>query len=332
MKIFFIPFLLVFMSQAAFSESEGGNSSGGGDLALCKSTDANAFEGLYSLDYLATFRSSNDNQDIIPIKTWEQSKQRVLGLLKAKSPMLAGSFQNFLNSMSNFDDYSKLRIWEESSFGLVDIKDEKLFGQLPKNCYIEGEDGGSKLIQAVIRTQRPNLLTYEFADPYFKELKEKRPLQYSFLIVHEWLRDFTEDVQNIRRLNRIIHSDFLEKSGASDLDNIVSSFKLTPLPELRLGHYESDQPGCSADVFWYNPNPTFLKFTIFFPEGCGKEYQGYMMLHNYFDCTYDAEGAHVCTQDDPRNQITGLSILNDRTFLPSFSGVPGLEFHWIKDK
>ena len=46
----------------------------GGDLAHCKASNDNSFNGLYSLDYLLTFNRRNNNDDIVKIENWELRK------------------------------------------------------------------------------------------------------------------------------------------------------------------------------------------------------------------------------------------------------------------
>ena len=78
----------------------------------CKKDPSNSFDGLYSLDYLLTFR--DDNKDIVQVNSLEESLARISTILKAKAPMLLESFEDFVIHIRNTDDYSKKRIWEKA--------------------------------------------------------------------------------------------------------------------------------------------------------------------------------------------------------------------------
>ena len=204
---FLIPLIVALPTFAGDSKGNGG------DVVNCTRSESNSFEGQYSLDYILGYRASNENADIVNAQSWEASKQRILLLLEQKSAYLAKSFKNFLEHSENFNDFTKKRVWDESSFGLVDLKDENIRRKLPNNCGINkavGDLNNIELVQAVTRRIHNDKVVYEFDYRVYHHLKTLMPLQFSFLMVHEWLWDITNDPWQIRRLNRIFHSTELE--------------------------------------------------------------------------------------------------------------------------
>jgi hypothetical protein len=178
----------------------------GGDAVLCRDANGSPFKGYYSLDYLLTFDTRTDNRDVTPAFTWEESRDRIQALLDAKHPDLAYSFRSFVADMDNSFDYSRHRIWHEAGFGLVDVKDERIIRKLPANCYDLRADGSIQITQAVIQEQRPDLFVFDFDPAVYDEFKRLAPLQFSFLMVHEWLWEWTDDVHVVRDANRFLHS------------------------------------------------------------------------------------------------------------------------------
>ncbi len=73
------------------------------------------------------------------------------------------------------------------------------------------DDLAIDVMQTVIRTERLDATIYEFDPKILSEFIEFAPLQYSFLLVHEWLWDLTQDVQIIRDINRFLHSEAAQK-------------------------------------------------------------------------------------------------------------------------
>jgi Leucine-rich repeat (LRR) protein len=175
----------------------------GGDLAYCNPVSENEFSGYYSLDYLATLSSSSGSR-LRQVSSWEESRHAIAALLREKAPELSPSFENFLAHLDNHDDFSQQRIWLESIYGLVDLKDEMLLQSLPQNCLDQGNH--PQLVQAVVRQLKDDFIIYNFDADILTELRRSKPLQYSFLMLHEFLWDLSMDVRANFRINRFLHS------------------------------------------------------------------------------------------------------------------------------
>ncbi|HEX4926262.1 MAG TPA: hypothetical protein VFV50_19365, partial [Bdellovibrionales bacterium] len=196
-------FMVLFASQAFASGGAVGN---GGDAVVCRPSSQNKFNGYYALDYLAKYQS---NLDAVPAASIEQALNRIEAGLHAKLPELWPSFREFRNNVFNTRDFTRKHIWEEAAFGLVDLKDEALVERLPENCR-----AGDKIavVQAVIR-QPPSVaglpeykVKYKFVPQVTEALRRQNPVQLSFLIVHEWLWDFSKNVDRNRVINYLLHS------------------------------------------------------------------------------------------------------------------------------
>ncbi len=179
----------------------------GGDLIECGHEPNSEFQGRYSLDWLATYRRSTANSDLIAERDWQSVLGDIGQRLLEVAPEAGSRFESYRQMIFN-QDPAKLRIWEEASFGLVDIKDEQLSHILPPNCV--RPDGKLAIIQTVIRTTSTQInentpVFYRYSPDALESVRD-RPLQISFLMVHEFLWDLSNDVQRNRSAVRYLHS------------------------------------------------------------------------------------------------------------------------------
>ncbi len=208
--------LFFFLPAFGFAGGAVGN---GGDSVECTYSAANDFNGTYALDYLLTYKESNQNSDIVKVTSLDESIQRIKKLLQEKVPELSDSFDEFMKLVRN-EDISLPRFWEEAPFGLVDIKDENIINFVPMNCR---QNGDVKIVQTIIRLNPMNTglekykLVYKYVPSIFQRLYTQAPLQLSFLLVHEWLWDLSHHVEKNRRLNRFIHSKEFESLSREQL-------------------------------------------------------------------------------------------------------------------
>ncbi|MEQ1877006.1 MAG: hypothetical protein ABL958_10200, partial [Bdellovibrionia bacterium] len=218
--------LLVFaaVSQPAWS-GEGGLVGNGGDVIECKAAVGRPFAGIYSLDYILTYQASNQNSDIQQPPSLQASIKRIRGILAAKLPELIFGFDSFTWFYRNTKVMNAARFWEEAPFGLVDIKDEKIVGLVPPNCQ---NSGVLKIQQAIVRQFSPGvpslheMVVYKYAPSVLDHVEKNLPLQASFLFIHEWLWDFSRDVEKNRRINRLIHSSEFDRLSSADLRDIFT--------------------------------------------------------------------------------------------------------------
>jgi len=198
------------------SISYAGQETHGGDTVTCRAPRANEANtiaaGDYTLDYLLTYQAStheNAENDIEVVESWEESANRLMQVFRSVGDYFGDAFEDFVTSLENHSDYSQNRIWEQAAFGLTDIKDESFLRLLPSNCMTQDRDGSMKarIRQAVLRTENSSgLVIYQYDRPFLGQFKSAAALQYSFLMVHEFLRDFVQDAEVIKRVNRFVHS------------------------------------------------------------------------------------------------------------------------------
>ena len=200
MKYFLLfPFFLLFQN---FAIAGGFTVNNGGDAVVCRpAPQMNQLNGYYSLDFMALFRA-----DFPPVQTRSvaDSLHRIEKILFEKLPELAPSFSEFIGTLFNETQYFQPRIWEKAAYGLVDLKDENFVSIVPANCQ---QNGRLMIVQAVIR-QDPSALglpkdkvLYRYVPEVIQYLIRTNPLQLSFLLVHEWLWDFSDNVERNRRIN-----------------------------------------------------------------------------------------------------------------------------------
>lgn len=139
-----------------------------------------------------------------------------LQLLKKHAPQLGASFEDFLYLKFNVYEEEQ-RVWlpiENKDF--IDIKDEKV-EFLNESCDI--------VFQQVIRLPIDGKIYY-FYDPAHLIIFQgaSNSLVQSFLTIHEWLWDFTQDVETIRLVNWFLHSqdarEFSTEEFRDHLDRI----------------------------------------------------------------------------------------------------------------
>ena len=212
-----VSVLILSVSATCFAGDFGpGN---GGDLAHCKASNDNSFNGLYSLDYLLTFNRRNNNDDIVKIENWEQSSQRLLKIFKEYLPYYYKSFKNYIKHVGNFNDYSASHIWLDYPGKLIDIEDESLIRKIPENC----QEKNNQVFQAVIRKYESNQIQYEIDGELYDRL-ERSPLQYSFLMIHEYLWQLFENSRQIRSFNRVLHSNIFEIESKYEILETIGRF------------------------------------------------------------------------------------------------------------
>jgi hypothetical protein len=256
----------------------------GGDVAYCKNSETNKFTDFYAVDFLVTYDSANPMTEATD---WKASQVRILKQLKRLNTQLHESFKNYLKDLDKKPSENSKRLWQPSSFGLSTLSDEALIGNLPENCKHEDSNGKTRLLQTVIRSipkadelsvstkvsidpadpAAPAMVKYDYNKSMMEWLKSQRPVQYSFMIVHEWLWDFTKDINSVRTLNALIHSEELENISADDFIQkfIGLSFRLHS--QLKIGSFE-DKQKCEINI---NKDPEDKAQFFIDWKNCSKE-------------------------------------------------------------
>jgi hypothetical protein len=186
----------------------------GGDVLRCGS------DGLFSLDYLLTEGSRVTPSNLPAPQTVQQSLNRIEWLLAQKVPTLLASFREHVRLLKNHD-FTQTAVWEEAANGLINIQDEEIVNLLPANCL--NTEGKAELIQAIIRefwvfSGRPEGKTlFKYVPQIYAELETQKPLQLSFLLVHEWLWSISQNVDRNRRVGHFLHSNAFEQMSPAQV-------------------------------------------------------------------------------------------------------------------
>jgi hypothetical protein len=194
----------------------------GGDAVQCGYSDFPPKPGFYSLDYLLTY--DPEATPLYEVKSLNESLSRLNAIMKEKLPELHPSFEIFMRNFLN-RDMKKTHLWQPAQFGLIDVKDENMIAQLPPMCRVSANK--ASLIQAVLRqtpayTRMPSHIVFSFDKNVLKQMDDELPLQLSFLLVHEWLWEYSQHVVTNRMVNRLLHSRDFEKMSR---DQILNFFK-----------------------------------------------------------------------------------------------------------
>jgi hypothetical protein len=231
MKTLMMIFVAILISLPAFA---GGVIVGnGGDVLRCGT------DGLFSLDYLLTEGARTAPSNLPQPQSLQQSLDRIARLLQEKVPTLAPSFREHVRLLKNHD-FTQSAVWEEAANGLIDIQDEEIVSLLPANCL--NPDGKAQLIQAIIRefwvfSGRPEGKTlFKYVPQVYNEMESEKPLQLSFLIVHEWLWSHSQNVDRNRRVGHFLHSQAFEQMSSQQVIAQLQGMGLLI-------------PGVAADVF-----------------------------------------------------------------------------------
>jgi hypothetical protein len=211
--------------------SGGGIVGNGGDSVRCVPSPDNFLEGYYNLDYVLTLANFKDDDQLVPVISWQDSKQRLAALIHEKIPELELSFSNFVESLAGVDKTAPTshREWIPVQGGLVTLRDEGNTSRVPRNCWrgsFLNDMGELFLIQTVVRREKPEAIEYWYRDFITQKFLAKNPSQFSFLVIHEWLWDFTLNAEVNRRVNRFFHSSDFETMTSAQVHSRLQQIGL----------------------------------------------------------------------------------------------------------
>lgn len=201
MKIFFLVLILIF-SQFSFAGIDQGN---GGNIIYCPKQKKNL-----SLDYVLA--SYNFGRDVVIFDTQDidASMARISKLINEKLPELGPSFSEFVKYLYNEKNPTLPYYWKKSLSPLSNTNDQNI-GQLPIYCMTTKSEP-VEIHQAVIRTDNSAAveklnIVFEFDQDYLTLLDGQ---QMSFLYVHEWLWNISDNVVKNRNFNYLLHSTLFD--------------------------------------------------------------------------------------------------------------------------
>ncbi len=218
---------LLFIAEA----HAGGLVGNGGHSIFCERRPGSPLAGFYNKDYLYSSAKNpgNSEVDLFPVASWDASAERIGSVITRHLPELSASFTNFRHFVFRKPDGNEIegeiRWWvsvEEEFPQPIKLEDYGVPGPyFPENCLTTKTEkhviDGVEFIVVVsavvphktvdrtvlIDQKDTRLVLYRYSPRLVDQLN---PMNLSFLMVHEWLWDFTNDAAVNERVNRFIHS------------------------------------------------------------------------------------------------------------------------------
>lgn len=182
-------------------QAEGGVAGGGGNSILCNDGK------YYSYDFILTQKTKGKiNPAFANMEDPMQMVKRIANIMALKVPAMAESLNDFILGLQSSEfDMGIGRIWIAGLNPLAPLGDESRL-RIPSMCL--NSKGEPKIYQTVIRTKNEfNIIQYNYDERQIMELHRNGPIQVSFLYIHEWLRDYTEDATVILNIVRMLHEE-----------------------------------------------------------------------------------------------------------------------------
>jgi hypothetical protein len=231
---------LLFVSSAR-ADNLGNDVGGGGDGIYCTRSGYNPLNGFYMLDYVLMrdpgfgerrwpispdFDSMHDYHEVL---NWIQTH------LDQKLPRLGPHFREYRASLF-VDNQGAKRIWKPFPYldRLYDQGLDRQWFEQPNeiafpSMRLPGNSRAEDILQlAILFKKEDGSYLYAYVPDLVKRLATQSPVQVSFLIVHEWLRDFTNDAIVIRRVNRILHTTAMDEKTPGQLRRLLRSIGFVP--------------------------------------------------------------------------------------------------------
>jgi hypothetical protein len=238
----------VWAQNGGLNISFGGTVENGGNSVFCAKHDmgedgvgiqppglpVNSYGSYYVLDYARAIKKGWKPSDFAKVASWIEAHERVERILRDVSPRLQSTFEDFVDSTKQLEfplegaPKSFRRKWVEidsSSYEIVDVKR----GYAPPSCIItviqESIDPNLKgsiltfrgYLRTVTRKQMGNTVEYSYLRGMLKHWEQESPLQYSMLLIHEWLWDHTKKLEVNQSVNAFLHSKEVERMSSREI-------------------------------------------------------------------------------------------------------------------
>lgn len=209
-----LPLLLFFLVSISAQARGGGSTDvGNGGMSIeCASSPS-----FRSYDYFVTQHEMRNSFTVNLTLTPAESLQRIRALIATKLPAFAASFDEFVGQIQNTDP-SKHYLW---------IKTDELkpidFDALIDDFHRYGIDpcpsgyGSDDLVQVIVRETQPTPQGSQVIFHYdTHNYSHTTGVQRSFLLVHEWLWNFTDSIASNRRADWLLHSAWFDGVSSED--------------------------------------------------------------------------------------------------------------------
>lgn len=195
-------------TKVALAGERGGN---GGDIVKCVENGIASYRVLDSVVI--------EENSLYTLKVYKDSEKAFAQIYKKLDetyPLLARSFSEFLlNYQGKPRLNSVMPLWTKGR--LDQIQDENLKSLVPSHCDADP-------IQTVSLFKKPTPMYYY--DPSLMDLIRNQKDEFSWLMIHEWLRLFIDDSHQIRLVNGFFHSEEFLASDESAILDVFTRFGL----------------------------------------------------------------------------------------------------------
>lgn len=201
----------------------------GGDVIFCRTSSENGFHGDYALDFVLT----HDNARHPNFETADEYLDRVESILAEKLPALGISFSQFRRTIM-INDNANARVWlPTNQVQLSELHSDRgsNFFDPPANCK---DETGRYLVKQLIRREVLQVenfgkrkIFYHYDAMTLESLKQFRPLQFSYMMVHEWLWDFVRHEWINRKINHLLQTDALQNLNIKQLLRFLASMGIS---------------------------------------------------------------------------------------------------------
>ncbi len=271
----FLISLVILAAPASHVHAFGGEVGNGGDVISCAQTGV-VKKQLYALDYLLASPSK-------PLATFDVLN-RVFETVRVRHPSLSTNLYRFIEELKS-QKLTGTNVWSPVHFGLSDIEDEMIVEKLPPTCGV-GPAATKQWQQAVVQSQVGSKRYYKYDADLLTEL-EAAPLQYSMLLVHEWLWQFADNALQVRLANQFLHEQGTSQLSAFEFTKFLTDIGLL-LPvvpatagyliktevnrggQLRDRKFDRERPGLYQPVFLRITNHSSLEYEVRMDIGNGR--------------------------------------------------------------
>jgi hypothetical protein len=185
----------------------------------------------FSLDYVKARKSGMGKDQFSDPLSWKESRERIEKILLTATPRLLETFQHFLLSTNEIDlslnlsvlGQNPTRRWSPSNTELTFRESKK---NIFPECGFRYTVGGAtvhflvfqrSIIRVAKNWEQGQSLHYFYNQNALNGLLENSPLQYSFLMVHEWLWDHTRSSDVNHRVNVFLHSREIDRMSPGQI-------------------------------------------------------------------------------------------------------------------
>jgi hypothetical protein len=220
--------LIMGLLAVSLNVIAGGDKGNGGDVVKCLawtpqgivSGGLDAKYAYYTLDYLIAL---NNNADLVEVAHTKESINRISKILEQKLPTLAKKLQKFI---SNYMKSAPLDSIQWIPKKTIELEDENVLDyKLPSFC--EAMPRSMKgYRQAVLRKKYGETLKFYYNQDVFMSSTDTIGIsdntnQESWMLIHEFLRDYFTDAEDIRNVNELFHSRLLENTDSKKLQDYL---------------------------------------------------------------------------------------------------------------